>query len=129
MKIGPHFYGGNKNFRVEGFYEGKTLSIKDVASPVIYRKVFATFSDLHKLEVKEIPKMALILRVLENKSFIIDRVLKKIKEGKWSKEETKMLEAIKQLTTKKEIDFLKSIMPKEGVPVFCHNDGLHLNIM
>ncbi len=100
----------------------------DVADPVIARKVFAKLAEMHKLKITGVEEEAVILRLLQDKSFVIKPFLDKIKSGKWSTKQKECLKAIKKLTSKEEIDFLLSIKPT-CKPVFCHNDTLHLNII
>ena len=115
---------------MEEYYEGKALNMETVRDPVISRKIFARIAELHQLKIAKIPTKPLILRVLDNKPMIIDKVLKKIKEGKFTDQQKNYLKDIIKMTSKEEIDFLKSIMPTStNSVVFCHNDLIDLNMI
>lgn len=87
LNFAPKTLGVDDSFRVEQFYNGRALNVKDLQDPVICRKIFARLAEFHKLDIPNIPKEPVIQRICDGKLKIIEPVLKKMKSGKFSKEE------------------------------------------
>jgi choline/ethanolamine kinase len=127
--IGPGCYGGDRDIRLEEFYESRTLSPSDVNDTTIRRNLSKALSNLHKASLDELEKTPMFLQVLEHGS-LMKNAETKAKKDIYSHEEKKWLEEIMALTGEEEVSFLKNILPKgkESV-VFSHNDIHSQNIL
>ena len=127
--LGPSYYGGDQNTRIEEFYESRVLKPSEVNNKIIRRGVAKSLANLHKVDLSELDKVPMFLKMLEEKG-LMKVVEEKAKKDIFSTIEQKWLYEILSLTSDDEITFLKEVVPSsEDSVVFSHNDLHSQNIL
>jgi len=123
-EIAPMFYGADEKYRVEKFLKADELTKSDFKdNKVNKRKLAKLMAKLHNMNLEELDKTPLFLKILQEKSLINEFKEKAARENVYSPVEQKFLKEINQLVSKEEIEYLKKIAPKdEKAVVFSHND-------
>jgi choline/ethanolamine kinase len=128
-KIAPKCYGGDKEHRIEKFYEGKELSPSDLNEKPIQRHLAKLLADLHSVEFDKLDKTPSVLKIFRDRAFI-NSFEEKAKRDVYTPVERKLLNEIISLTKEEEISFLRGIVPKKKESVsFSHNDLHSQNVI
>jgi len=127
--LGPSYYGGDNHIRIEEFYESRALKPNEVNNKIIRRSVAKSLASLHKVDLEELDKTPMFLKVLEQKG-LMKLVEEKSLKDIFSPIEQKWLYEIISLIGEDEISFLMEILPKgKDSVVFSHNDLHSQNIL
>jgi len=127
--LGPSYHGGDDKSRVEGFYESRPLKATEVNEIPIRRGVAKSLAALHQVQIEDLDKKPVILRVLEDGG-LIKTTEAKAQKDIYTPEESAWLKDILTLAGEEEINFLKEILPtKTESIVFSHNDLHAQNIL
>ena len=129
LGVGPKVYGGNDEFRVEKFYESRTMTTDEFRKLPMRRYLAKSLANLHSAQLEDLSKTPAFERILEDRSYI-HKVQEVANKKVYIPEERNMVDDILSLTTEEEIGFLKSVLPKNhGKAVLSHNDLYPLNAL
>jgi len=127
--LGPSYYGGDENIRLEEFYESRVLKPSEVNNRIIRRNVAKSLASLHKVQLDGLDKTPMLLQVLEEGN-LAKVVEEKAGRDIFSNVEQEWLREVLSLISEDEISYLKEILPKkEKSVVFSHNDLHSQNIL
>lgn len=127
--VGPKFYAGTEEYRIEKFYDSDDLTPKKFQEPLIMRQMAKAIAELHKVDLNELDKTPVSLKVLEGKMLLKD-ALEKGRRDVYTPIERKLLDEIFSLASEKEIAFLKGLLPTDPKSiVFSHNDAHSQNVL
>jgi len=127
--VGPSYYGGNKTFRLEEFFDSRVLEPSEVSNKIIRRGVAKALAALHQADLEGLDKTPMSLKVLEEGS-MMKHVLEKTRKEDFTTEEQGWLQEILSLIGNDEINFLKDMLAREkSSVVFSHNDLHARNIL
>jgi len=127
--VGPKFYAGTEKYRVEKFYDSTDLNPEKFQEPLIRRQMAKAIAELHSVNLDELDKTPVMMKVLEGKVLLKD-AQEKARRDVYTPMERKLLDEILSLTSEQEISFLKKSLPTntESV-VFSHNDAHSQNVL
>jgi len=127
--IGAFCYGGNMKFRLEQFFDSRSLDSSEVNNQNIRRNVAKSLASLHKVDLDALDKNPMFKTSLEQGS-MFKLVQEKAKKDIFTVSEKRWIQEILSLATEEEISFVKDILPKgKNSVVFSHNDLHALNIL
>ena len=120
-----HFY--DKNYRIEAFYQGRTLTAGDLFEPENLRQIADQLYRFHQLRPPSLPRQ-MFFEMLHNKwGKIAKRVLEE-ESAAFPANERAMCEELRGIYSPDTLEKVKRCLP-DGDLTFCHNDTYHGNIM
>lgn len=127
--LGPSYYGGDDKSRLEEYYDSRALKPSEVNNRLIRRGVAKSLAGLHQVQLDELDKTPMLLKVLEEGN-LLQITEEKAKKNIFSNVEKEWIQEVLSLTGDDEVNFLKEILPKKAESiVFSHNDLHAQNIL
>jgi choline/ethanolamine kinase len=128
--VAAKFYAGTDKYRIEKFCENTHLTPTELLQHPNKNYMAKVIGELHRLEFPELDKTPEFLKVL-NERQVINKAKEKAKQQDlFTPEEKEMVDKVMKLTSRQEITFLRSILPKKaGSVVFSHNDLHSENVL
>jgi thiamine kinase-like enzyme len=120
-----HFY--DKTYRIEAFYQGRTLRADDLFEPDNLRQIANQLYRFHQLMPSGLPQQGFFELLHDKWGQIAKRVLEENVDG-FPSNERAMCGELREIYSLQTIDKVRSCLPS-GELTFCHNDTYHGNIM
>ena len=124
---GPKCFGSRSNIRLEEYFDSRVINPSEINKKEFRRKLARCIAGLHRIDFPKLDKTGFLNKVLEDKDFY-EKFNKKCASGIFNEKETKFIKIVQSLSEKNELEFIRSLIPKEET-VFCHNDLLCNNIL
>jgi thiamine kinase-like enzyme len=118
------YYGDD--YRIEEFYQGRTLEAADVFDPDVQRKIAAELYRLHQLEPEGLPETTFFELLHERWGPIARQVLGRNREA-FPPDEQAMCVDLETIYSPATLAKVLQCLP-DRPPVFCHNDTYHGNV-
>ena len=125
--FGPQCYGNEGDVRLEEYIPSRTIHPHEYKERLMRRKLARTLAAIHKLHVNDVNKIALTEEHLDDPKFF-KSFDDKCEQDIFTPEEKKVIQELKNISSKSEQDFVRSIIPRDEI-VFSHNDLLQGNIL
>mmetsp|Transcript_4878 Transcript_4878/g.4072 ORF Transcript_4878/g.4072 Transcript_4878/m.4072 type:complete len:123 (+) Transcript_4878:279-647(+) len=110
--LGPKLYGGDDNYRLEEFFEGRCPNSNEIKSNTILRRKLAThLSKIHSTRVEKLEKSPLMLQILED-GYMLTVFEEKASKDIFTLKEQQKLDEIMKLSGPNEVDLLLQVLPK-----------------
>ncbi len=124
--IAPECYAYENAYRLEQFYEGRTLTREDLKSPDVLRRIGEQLAKFHQLS-PELPADSLFERIHRRWGPAARRVLTE-ERHRFPENEQEMCEALVPILSDETYEMVRDCLPDAPL-VFCHNDTYQGNIM
>ena len=130
LDVGPNCYGYNNKYRIEQFFNAREIKADTIYNTKTHRYIARSLATMHQCEF-DIEKKPVILKMLSPEKHLVGDFEKKIADtSKFTPEELKMIDEIKQLISPTETEFLLSNIRRiQPLVVFSHNDLHSGNIL
>ncbi len=125
--VAPTVHAYDRDHRLEGFYEGRTLTRHDLDDPETLTLIAAQLWAFHHLEPPPLPR-ATFFELLHDTWSPLARATLDEHRHVFPDHEQPMLDALDAITSLKTRAMVRDFLPT-GPPTFCHNDTYHGNIM
>lgn len=126
-KIAPHCYYYDEKCRIEEYYVGNVLSSNELFESENLRKIANELYRLHQMRPKILPSKTFFDLLHEKWGQQAKYVLEERKDF-FPPNEQIMCEKLKEIYGEETFNKIEKCLP-DDLPVFCHNDLYHGNIM
>ena len=125
--IAPRCYHYSDDYRLESFYEGRTLAAADLSDPATLQGIAAELHRFHQLTPAGLPQTN-FFDLLHDKwgPLALNTVV--THRDRFPENERTLCDALVELTSDATRAMVRRCIPS-GPQVFCHNDTYHGNIM
>jgi len=118
------YYGDD--YRIEEFYQGRTLTADDVFDPGVQRRIASELYRLHQLEPANLPGATFFELLHEQWGPMARHVLGPARSA-FPPDEQEMCAALEAIYSTATLVKVRQCLP-DRPPVFCHNDTYHGNV-
>ena len=124
--LGPRCFGQNDECRVEEFLEGRTLTTKELTDKVVRRRLAMQLGKLHSLSTDIMAGMHIVTLGLAKLTPVFQQ---RYAAKAFDEVDMPIIEEIKYLYDKEEVEYIQSILKKYDDTVLGHNDLWSTNIL
>ncbi len=125
--IAAKCYHYDKSYRLEAFYQGRTLTHEDLFKPENLHQIADQLYRFHQLKPTSLPKKSFFELLHDKWGRIAKRVLEDNIDS-FPENERLMCEELREIYSRETLEKVRQCLPK-GELTFCHNDTYHGNIM
>ena len=125
--VAPTLHAYDRDHRLEGFYEGRTLTRHDLDDPAVLDGVAAELWRLHQLAPEGLPQRT-FFELLHQRWAPMARAVLEEQRHLFPAEEQALCDDLLPLTSDRTLARVRDLLPP-GPPTFCHNDTYHGNVM
>lgn len=124
--IAAQCYAYEDDYRLEAFYEGRTLTRHDLANPDILRRIGAQLAKLHRVSPR-LPAESFFERVHRRWGRAARDVIVERRDA-FPENEQAMCDDLVSLVDEDTLEMVRRCLPEEPL-TFCHNDTYQGNVM
>ena len=125
--VAPEVHAYDREHRLEGFYEGRTLTRHDLDDHETLAGVAAELWKLHHVTPPRLPDAG-FFELLHARWGPLARAVLDQHRHSFPGHEQPLLDALDPITSEATLAKVRSLLP-EGPTTFCHNDTYHGNVM
>jgi len=126
-QIAAHCHHYAQDYRIEAFYQGRTLRSEELFKPEVLRKIANQLYRFHQLKPKSLPQES-FFELLHRKWGRIAKHVLEEKSHLFPPNEQMMCEVLREIYSSETFEKVKTCLPDNEL-TFCHNDTYHGNIM
>ncbi|MBT3313506.1 MAG: phosphotransferase [Anaerolineae bacterium] len=126
-QIAAHCHHYDAGYRIESFYQGRTLQSQELFDPEVLQKIANELYRFHQLSPPSLPQES-FFELLHKKWGAMAKHILEEKSHLFPANERQMCEELREIYSSETFEKVKACLPESELS-FCHNDTYHGNIM